>query len=255
MSSFEDTSNWKRKDGTTLTYSFEHNGKQHDGLSEKEPKILSAQLERLSVLNETSWQLKYDKEPESETGFLMREQISGLGILDDCHVHAITLDENKNEAITSLNVSIYPIELEKLLETSKVDSWSSFRDQEKKPEDGWLSDEVGRIHYGGMGEYHDKSLLFAILFLSQDKFDDLVLAIKAGGIRSARLEVLADVYHFNYEGIGLGMPGHEYNYAILCKDEGEGASGHTKARLEAMRLEWSPKLEMNRPGLPGGRLV
>jgi hypothetical protein len=55
MSSFKDTSIWKKKDASTLVYSYEVDGKQHDGSSEKEPNSLLVQLERMSALDETSW--------------------------------------------------------------------------------------------------------------------------------------------------------------------------------------------------------
>lgn len=164
MSSFKDTSNWKKKDGTTLVYSYEVDGKQHDGTSEKEPQLLLVQLERLSVLNETSWQLKDDKEPESETRYSTREFITALGDLYDFWFHAITLDESDNEVFSQIDISIYPVELETLIETSTVEEWSFSRDEDK-PEDGWLKDEIGRINYHEAGEYHNSSMLSARLFL------------------------------------------------------------------------------------------
>jgi hypothetical protein len=45
------------------------------------------------------------------------------------------------------------------------------------------------------------------------------------------------------------------NYAILCQDEGtsswggaKGGGGWTKARLQALTLEWSPKLDSKMAG-------
>ena len=249
MSSFKDTSSWKKKDASTLVYSYEVDGKQHDGSSEKEPNSLLVQLERLSVFDETSWLLKDDKEPESETGYSSREFISALGVFDNCRIHTITLDETENEEFSRLDITIYPIELEKLQETSTVDEWSIIGDEDK-PEGGWLKDEIGRIDYHGVGEYFDQSLLSARLFLSREEFDILVKAIKASGIRSARLQVLADLFEFGWEGMVADISGHIFNYAILCEDEGEsafgtskGARGHTQVRLQEVLLEWSPKLE------------
>jgi hypothetical protein len=73
MSSFTDTSNWKRKDDTTLVYSYELKGEKHEGLSEMEPQALAMQLKRLSILNETSWQVKDHKViPPSLTGCIRR---------------------------------------------------------------------------------------------------------------------------------------------------------------------------------------
>jgi hypothetical protein len=131
--------------------------------------------------------------------------------------------------------------------TSTVEEWSSFRDDEK-PEDGWLKDEIGRIAYYGMDEYFGRSSLSARLFLSQEKFDDLVRAIKEDTIRSARLQVFADVFQFGYESMGAGISGHYYNYAILCEDDGKRARGHAQARLQEVLLEWSPKLEAKTAG-------
>ena len=250
MSDFKDTSSWAKKDGTTLAYTYEVEGKPHEGTAEKRPNSIHVQLDRISVLNETSWQLKDEKEPESETGFSTREYISAFGAIDNCRIHAITLDDNPNEVFSQLDVSIYPTELENLVKTSTIDQFSFLHDEEDMPDKGWLSEETGRIDFHSDGEYHHGSQLFATLLLSQEKFDDLVEAIKAGRVRSARLDVFADLYEFGYESMGAGLPGHRYNYAILSKDEGEsafgtskGLSGFTRARLQEVLLEWSPSLE------------
>ena len=100
-------------------------------------------------------------------------------------------------------------------------------------------------------------MLSATVVLSQQKFDALSAAIKNGGIRSAMINLLADLYHFGYEGMGAGMRWHRYNYAILCKDEGtsslwgtaKGSGGRTNARLQELLLEWSPKLDDKTAGL------
>ncbi|MEK0163659.1 hypothetical protein VWX35_06825 [Phaeobacter sp. A36a-5a] len=250
MSDFKDTSSWEKKDGTTLVYTYELDGKQHEGSAEKRPNSIHVQLDRISVLNETSWQLKDAKEPESKTGYSTREYISAVGAMDNCRIHAITLDDNPNEVFSQLDVSIYPTELENLVKTSTIDQFSFLRDEEHIPDEGWLSEETGRICFHSQGEYHHASQLFATLLLSREKFDDLVEAIKSGKIHSTRLDVFADLYEFGYESMGAGMPGHRYNYAILSKDEGEstfgaskGSSGFTRARLQEVLLEWSPNLE------------
>lgn len=250
MSDFKDTSNWKIKDGTTLVYPREYEGKREDGESEKKPNSLILQVERLSVLNTTCWEIERYREPEQEAGFETREFISALGTLDNCRLHAITLDENENEVFTKLHVEIHPVPLEKLQETAKVDTLSIIGEADDKPEEGWMKDEIGSIHYHAAGEYYHESTIFASVFLAPDKFDDLVLAIKNGGIRSARMEIIADVFEFGYESLGAGMRGHRYNFAILCEDEGDsawgnpqGASGETNARLQEVNLEWSPTLD------------
>lgn len=255
MSSFTDTSNWKRKDGTTLVYSYELKGEKHEGSSEMEPQTVSMQLERLSVLNETSWRVKDKEDPDSEASFITREYISALGNLDDSRLHAITLDDNPNETSSRLGITIYPDPLKRLQETSVIDNWSSFRDG-KRPEEGWLKDEVGSLNYHSAGEYHQNSMFSARVFMSQGEFDALALAVKQGTIRSARLSLLADLYHFGYESMGAGMRGHYYNYAILCEDEGpsalwgtsKGSGGQTKVRVQELTLEWSPKLDSKMAG-------
>lgn len=250
MTDFKDTSSWEKKDGTTLAYTYELNGEPHKGTAKKRPNSIHLQLGRISVLNETSWQLKHEKEPEGETGFSTREYISAVGAMDNCRIHAITLDENPNKVFSQLDVSIYPTELENLVKTSTVCQFSFHRDEEDMPEEGWLSEETGRIQFHSDGEYDRGPQLFATLLLSPEKFDDLVEGIKAGKVHSARLDVFADLYEFGYESMGAGMPGHRYNYAILGKDEGEsafgaskGSSGFTRARLQEVLLEWSSNLE------------
>jgi hypothetical protein len=185
MSSFTDTSKWKRKNSTTLTYSYIHKGETHEGSSEMEPQTVSMQLERLSVLKETSWRLKDKKDPDSEAGFFTREFISALGILDNCILHAITLDENPNQKSVRLDVNIFPASLDQLRTTSVADSWAPLAAGER-PEEGWLKDEIGQIRYHSAGEYHEDSSFLAILLLSQQKFDELAQAIKQGTIQAIR---------------------------------------------------------------------
>ncbi len=250
MSDFKDTSDWKIKDGTTLIYPREYKGKKDEVESEKKPNRLNMQVERLSVLNTMSWEIERHREPEQEAGFLTYESITGLGELDNCRLHAITLDENENETFTKLHVEIHPVPLKNLQETAKVDTLSIIGEDDDKPDEGWMKDEIGSIHCHSAGEYYHESQIFASVFLSQEKFDELVTAIKEGTIRSARMEILADVYEFGYESLGADIRGHKYNYAILCADEGEsargnpkGASGKTSARLQEVVLEWSPTLD------------
>lgn len=254
MSSFENTSEWKRKDSTTLVYSYDHNGERRERSSEMEPQNVDMQLQRLSILTEASWRVKDKNNLDGEPGFFTNDFVSALGILDNCRLHAITLDKKPNEMSSRINVTIYPAPLSKLQAASVIDSWSIFR-EDKRPEEGWLKDEVGRIDYHSAGEYHEKSMFSASVLISQEKFDALAHAIKQGNIRSARLSLLADLYHFGYESMGAGILGHYYNYAILCQDEGtsswgtaKGSGGSTKARLQSLTLEWSPKLDSKMAG-------
>lgn len=251
MSSFKDTSNWKIKDRTTLVYPIEYKGGEDEGEVNKKPNTLTLQIQRLSVVSQTAWTFGRYEAPEQERGFYTYEYISALGILDNCWLHAISLDDSKNEMFAKLHVELFPAPLEKLRDTSKVDVFSVIGNEDEKPEDGWMKDEIGSIHFHGEGEYYDEAEIFASLFLSEDKFNDLVFAIKAGGIRSARMEIIADVYGFGYESLGSDIRGHKYNYAILCEDEGtsawgmpKGATGQAKARLEKILLEWAPNLDL-----------
>lgn len=255
MSDFKNTSDWKIKDGTTLVYPIVYEGKQSESSSEMEPQTVDMQLERLSVLNETSWRVKVEKDPDSEAGFFSREYISAAGVLDNCRLHAITLNDDPNEVSSRIDVTIYPAPLEKLQATSVADDWSHIAN-DKRPEEGWLKDEVGRISYHSAGEYHDFSMFSARVFMSQERFDALAQVVKNDTIRSARLSLLADLYHFGYESMGAGMRGHIYNYGILCKEEGtsalwgtaKGSGGWTNARLQELTLEWSPKLDPKMAG-------
>lgn len=240
MSSFEDTSNWKKKDGTTLVYSKHVDGREVEGTCEKEPNSLFLRLERLSVAKETSW--KPEDGPSSEFNFATREYLEALGYFENCCIHAITLDSSENKKITRVSVSIFPIELKELQETAKDYSLSEMRKIENKPDEGWMSGENGRLRYYEEGGH---SSLYATLFLSSDKLEDLAKDIKSGNITSAQLEIIADLY-------SLGAFYEDYfNYAILCNNEedrwgGKNVSGHTKARLERVHLRWSSQLEVNR---------
>lgn len=193
MSSFQNTSGWTRKDGTTLVYTYDHNGERREGLSEMEPQSVNMQLQRLSVLSETSWRVRDKEDPDSEPGFVTRELISALGMLDNCRLHAITLDDNPNETSSQIDVTICPAPLSELQAASVVDSWSIFSEDER-PEDGWLKDEAGSITYHSAGEYYEDAIWAASVLISQEKFDMLLHAIKQGNIRSARLSLLADLY-------------------------------------------------------------
>lgn len=136
------------------------------------------------------------------------------------------------------------MEPEERARTSTIDRFDLRLKDEEMPDEGWLKDELGLIRYLEADEYQPDPLLFAALWLSSETFDHLVEAIKTGNIRSARLDVVADLYGLDYEGFfGAGLPGHLYNYAILREDKSIGSYGLTRARLQEVLLEWSPKLE------------
>ena len=73
--------------------------------------------------------------------------------------------------------------------------------------------------------------------------------IKDGGtIRIARLEILADLFQFGYEG-AFAPPMTTRNYGPLCESDERRIKSNTKARLEELLLEWSPKLARPQPDI------
>ena len=254
MTSFADTSSWELQDNGTLRYSYTHKSERISGASEKRPQSIFVQLETLSVHDVASWRLKDDESPEDEIGYQSNLFIRATGILKHCRIHTITLDEIENENFAQLEIFVYPTELERLQATSIHEQWS-FAPNEDKPDGGWLKDEIGRIVFFGYGEYNHSSELSSRLFLPHNQFEALVAAIKDGEIRSAQFTVLADLYEISWEGMVADMKGHVSNYAILCENQGQsawgnskGVQGETKARLQEVHLEWSPKLEPQASG-------
>lgn len=249
LSRFIDTSNWQQKDGTTLAYSDKPMGETSESILRKRPNSIQVQVNRMSVLNETSWQVKGEIRPDSKAGYSTREYIRAVGLMDNCKIYGISLDDRQNDVFTRLEISIHPMDPEELARTSTIDRFDLRLKDEEMPDEGWLKDELGFIRYLEADEYQPDPLLFAALWLSSEKFDHLVEAIKTGNIGSARLDVVADLYKFDYESFfGAGLPGHPYNYAILREDKSIGSYGLTRARLQEVLLEWSPKLENRTAG-------
>lgn len=241
MSTFKDTSNWQQKSKTVLSYPIETKGKRSEGSSEMKPQTLGLLLDRLSVHRDTSWTLGDDQNPDGKPGYMVRDYISAFGVLDGSVLHAITLDSTENDRDDRVFVNIFPIDGKRLTETSVTDARNYFRSDDK-PEDGWLKDEIGVIRYYGSSEYNHYPQFSATLYLPNDRFNDVAEAIRSNSIRAANLDILADVFYFPHEG-SFGLR-EQYNYAILCTDGGprKGVTGSTKARLEQVRLEWSPKI-------------
>lgn len=246
MTDFKNTSNWEKKTSSTILYRYEYEGKQREGELEKEPHTLHVQAERLTVMDTTAWTVVDKKEPDSKTGFQSREFIKVEGKLDLARVHVFTLDETPTATFDRIEVSIYPISLAMLQQSSSYEKWS-LREKKERPEEGWLKDEHGRIDYYEATEYFCKELISARLWLDQATFDSVVQKIKGGGtIRNARLEILADLFQFGYEGWVAG-PMTTSNYGLLCESDERRTKGYTKARLEELLLEWSPKLVRPQP--------
>lgn len=199
MGSFRDTSGWQLVNGTTLCYSYQHQVEQQTSTSEKRPTSLYAQMSRLSLHRDIWWERDNPERPETKAGYSGREYISGLARLVNARLHAITLDETPNENFREVFINILPIDEADLVQTSVADTWIGIANKEA-PEEGWLKDELGQIDVHSAGEYHEKAEVFATLHLSRDKFKDLADAIAANNIRSASIEVLADLFGLAYEG-------------------------------------------------------
>lgn len=199
LSRFIDTSNWQQKDGTTLAYSDKSVGTTGERTVRKRPNSIQVQVNRMSVLNETSWQVKGEIRPDSKAGYSTREYIRAVGLMDNCKIYGISLDDRQNDVFTRLEISIHPMEPEERARTSTIDRFDLRLKDEEMPDEGWLKDELGLIRYFEADEYHPDPQLFAALWLSSETFDHLVEAIKTGNIGSARLDVVADLYECDYE--------------------------------------------------------
>ena len=246
MTDFKNTSNWEKKTSSTVLYRYEHDGKQREGELEKEPHTLHVQAERLSVMDTTAWGVADKEHADNTTGFKSREYIKVEGKLDLARVHVFTIDKVPTLTFDRIEVSIYPLSLEELQSSSKYERWS-IRESKDRPEDGWLKDEHGRIDYYEVDEYFREASISARLWLDQATFASVLQKIKGGGtIRNARLEILADLFQFGYEGWVAG-PMTTSNYGLLCESDERRTKGYTKARLEELLLEWSPKLARPQP--------
>ena len=108
----------------------------------------------------------------------------------------------------------------------------------KVPEGGILKDSFGElVYYWADGVLLPE--LYAKLHLGYENFNALARNIQAGGVRSARLQVLADLYSFDW----YGFPDTVLNHVILLEREVSGWQGGAKARLNEVSLEWSPVLD------------
>lgn len=239
MSDFANTSNWEKLTNSSIRYRNEHHG---EGELEKLPRSVGVQVNRISVMNTTAWTVADKEGSDSTTGFTSREFIKVDCKLDRARVHVFTLDETPTTTFDQMEVDIYPISIETLQAASKYKRWSTVGVQ-YRPEDGWLKDEHGRITFHEAGDYFEKPLLSAVLWLDQATFDTTVKQIKHGEtIARAGLEILADFFQFGYEGWIAG-PRTTSNYGILSESDGRRTKGYTTARLEELWLEWSPKLD------------
>lgn len=234
MRMFDNAVDWERTGNGGLSFSHpDSRGKQRVQALERRPEELWLQLESLSLFNETAWQFQDKYNPEIETGYSAREYISGSASLVGCRIHGISLDDTPNVAFVRLDVSIYPISLEELKETTH--SLLSFPPGEV-PEGGILKDSLGElVYYWADDEVQWRPELYAILHLDHDSFNNLARKIQSGGIRSARMRVLADLFGLDWG----GLPGADADYVILLEDEGSSKRGRAKARLNKVLLEWS----------------
>lgn len=247
MTDFKDTSKWEKIDGCTIRYRYDYQGSERAGEVEKEPRLLSVRVDRISVQDTTAWALADENDSGVAAGFQSREYIKLEGLLDTARLHAFTLDGSPTSTFDRVEVSIHPIALEDLQLASKHSRWS-IPDRQSRPSAGWLTDEPGRLSYYEANEFFDQSMVHAGLRVDQATFESLVQKIKSGVmIRSVRLEILADLFQFGYEG-AFGGSSVMRNYGLLCESGKHRIDGYTKARLEEFLIQWGPKLEVSNAG-------
>jgi len=197
----------------------------------------------MSVQDTTAWEVADKEDLGVGAGFQSREYIKIEGQLDATRLHAFTLDDLPTSTFDQIEVSIHPIALENLQLASRYSRWS-IPDRQKRPSEGWLKDEPGRLSYYEANDYFDRSMVHAILRVDQATFASLVHKIKSGVmIRSARLEILADLFQFSYEG-AFGGGSVMRNYGLLCTGGDHRTDGYTNARLEELQIQWAPKLRV-----------
>lgn len=253
MRMFDDAVDWKKTGDRTLTFNYPHKGKRQEQSLVKCPEMLWMQLERISLLNETSWPLNFAEgnNSQSQTGYSTRQYISAFACLVRCRIHGVALDDTENIAFVRLNIGIYPTSPGKVQET--VDSLRSLSKGEV-PEgqvlNSELKSELGRlVYHWNSDEVYTWPELYAVLYLDHEAFNALAENIKAGGIRSAMVQVSADLYGLTWSG-GLGA---DADYVILLEDNGSIKQGIARALLVEMTLEWSPVLEMKTGGFRDDR--
>lgn len=241
MTDFKDTSKWEKKDDCTILYRYDYQGTDREGELEKEPHLLSVRVDRMSVQDTMAWTVADGDDPGVGAGFRYREYIKIEGQLDQARLHAFTLDELPTSTFDRVEVSIHPITLEDLQVSSRHNRWS-IPDRRDRPSEGWLKDEPGRLTYYEANEYFDRSMVHAGLRVDEATFENLVQKIKSGVmIRSVRLEILADLFQFGYEG-AFGGGSVMRNFGLLCVSGKHRTDGYTNARLEELLIDWAPEL-------------
>jgi len=228
MSTLEKATKWKMKDDGTLTFSYSHKGKlREESLEQKGHHLIRAQLDRLSLFDETKWGFEDKRIPGSTTGYSSHETIRTVAVLDRCRIHCVHLDGNESEVFSRLKVDIYSTSLEKLQATARNRFSSQPLGVPREP----MKDGLGEIVY-------HPDMFYVSLFLDQASFDALAKEIKAGGVRSARIAILANLF----KEMSFGYPLDD-NYAMLCENDEKSGRSVTEAQLYELHLEWSPRLE------------
>lgn len=226
MTDFKDTTNWQKKNASTILYRYNLRGKENEGELEKEPHTLQVLADRLSVIDTTAWSFAVEEQPDTTTGFESREYIKVEGKFDFAHVHAFTLDEMRTSTIDRIEVRIFPAALETLLTASNVER---------------LQRQIidGHIRYVQDREYFDNASLSAQLCLDHATFNSVVQKIKGSGtVSGVRLKIVADLFQFVHERM-MWPPFDAYNYGLLCETYENKKHGSTKARIEELLFEWS----------------
>lgn len=99
-------------------------------------------------------------------------------------------------------MNIHPTTLESLQATSTFERLSTLLSEGERPDEGWLKDERGTIHFFEADEF--EASLWADLWLDQATFDALVHDIKNGvTLRSARLPAALPLFASALAGMGF----------------------------------------------------
>lgn len=193
-------------------------------------------------MERTAWHIAGDEEPGSTTGFHSGEFIQATGKLESSRIRAFQLGKAATVTFALIDVYIHPATLEDLQATSTEEAFS-IRENDDRPHDGRLAGERGRIRFFEADEYGADASLSARLWLDQATFDALVQKIREGrNMRTVRLEILADLFRFGH-GDGVGYPWAKQDYGLMCSNDGHMTKGSAHARLEELRIEWSPTLD------------
>lgn len=238
MTHFTNTTDWVRKSGSEILYTYEHEGKRREGTLEKQPLVLHLSADSVSVLETVRWTRPDREHPGGVASFRAAERIQIKGKLERSRIHVFTIGEASTATCDQMEVSIYPCTPETLQASSTYDQWSIHQAAEK-PDEGWLTTEHGRLAFYEANEYFDRAVLSGSLWLDSVTFSRLSDQIRSGAnFAGVRLEILADLYQFGWEGF-VSSALSTSNYGLLREPSGKSFNAITKARLEEVGLDWT----------------